>query len=160
MTIHLRRAQHADSAGIIQAHIQSIRNVCSKDYNPEQIQAWAGRKFRVDLWNQTIDRDYVWVLVDDCEVLGFGHFAKMSEDAGEVLGLYFVPEVIGKGMGKKLFQFMLEVARENHLKKINLHATITAKSFYQSLGFQQSGSDETVDMQGVAIPCFPMEFLL
>lgn len=160
MNFSIRRAEYKDAEGIIHAHVASIRNVCAKDYTPEQIEAWAGRKFRPELWCQTMDRDFVWVIEHQEKILGFGHLALMSEDTAEVMGLYFIPPAIGKGLGKALFSEMLKTCRDNNLKKITLHATVTAKSFYVTLGFYQSGSDDTVEMRGVAIPCFPMELII
>lgn len=160
MAFIIRRARHQDAEGIIHAHVSSIREICAKDYTPEQIEAWAGRKFRAELWCQTIDRDHVWVVESADKILGYGHLAIMSEELGEVMGLYFIAPAIGKGLGKKMFQEILTVSREHNLKKLNLHATITAKSFYEGLGFYQSAGDDTVEMRGVAIPCFPMEYVL
>lgn len=160
MDFSIRRAKHEDAEGIIEAHVASIRDICAKDYTPEQIEAWAGRKFRADLWCQTIDRDFVWVIEHQKKILGFGHLALMSEEIGEIMGLYFIPPAIGKGLGKTMFSEMLKISRDNNLKKLTLHATVTAKSFYETLGFFQSGSDDTVEMRGVAIPCFPMEFII
>ncbi len=158
MNFKIRRAQHSDSQGIIDVHVKSIREVCGKDYTPEQIEAWAGRRFKTELWHQAIDRDYIWVIEADKSILGFGHFAVMDENNGEVLGLYFIPPVIGNGCGRKMFAEFVKVAKEHNLTKINLHSTITAKSFYESLGFHQNGSDTTIEMRGIAIPCYPMEF--
>lgn len=160
MTFSIRRAKHEDAVGIIHAHVTSIRHLCAKDYTPEQIEAWAGRKFRADSWRQTIDRDFVWVIEGEEKILGFGHLALMDVETGEVMGLYFIPPAVGKGLGKKMFTEMLSVCHVNNLKKITLHATVTAKSFYESLGFYQSASDDTIEMRGVAIPCFPMEFII
>lgn len=157
MNFNIRRAIHADAPGIIHVHVNSIRHVCGKDYTAEQIEAWAGRNFKPSLWEQAIDRDFIWVIEENQQVLGFGHFAVMDNDNGEVLGLYFIPPAIGHGLGKRMFQEFLKVARSHHLKRITLHSTITAKTFYESLGFQQYESDTTVEMRGVAIPCHPME---
>lgn len=160
MSILIRRAQHGDAEGIIQSHVQSIRKLCSKDYTHEQIEAWAGRKFRAPLWHQAIDRDFVWVVEKDNSVMGFGHFAVMDEDNGELMGLYFRPEICGQGLAHKLFKEILKVATEHNLNRINLHATITARTFYENLGFVQSESDTTIEMQGVPIPCYPMQLSL
>lgn len=160
MNFYLRRALHRDSQGIIDVHVKSIRDICGKDYTREQIEAWAGRNFKPELWNQAIDRDFIWVIEADEKIVGFGHFAVMDEDNGEVLGLYFIPPAIGKGLGRKMFNEFIEVAKDHNLIRINLHSTITAKTFYESLGFHQNGSDTTVEMRGVAIPCYPMELNL
>lgn len=148
---------HSDAEGIINAHVQSIQEICSKDYTKAQIDAWAGRNFKPHLWHQIIDRDFVWVVEVDNEVKGFGHFAIMDKENGEVMGLYLAPECCGNGLAKKLVQEFIKTARAHNLKKISLHSTITAKSFYESSGFMQSGSDTTIEMRGVDIPCYPME---
>lgn len=160
MSFIIRRAIHSDAEGIIQVHVRSIREICGKDYTPAQIEAWAGRKFKPELWAQAIDRDYIWVVDDESKVIGFGHLAVMDENSCEVLGLYFVPPAIGHGLGKEMFREFKKIGVQNNLKTMRLHSTITAKSFYESLGFLQSGSDTTVDMRGVAIPCYPMELTL
>lgn len=153
----IRRAEHADAQSIINSHIRSIREVCSKNYPPEQIEAWAGRNFRADLWCQTIDRDFVWVVEMNAEVVGFGHLAIMDDVTAELMGLYFVPEACGLGAGKRLFTLIKDEAVSKGAKKIQLHATLTAKSFYDSFGFKQVEGKCSVEMRGVDIPCFPME---
>lgn len=157
MTFTIRRARHDDAAGIIEAHIRSIREICSQDYTPEQVNAWAGRKFREVLWQQAIDRDLVWVVEHEEKVRGFGHLALMSKEKGEVMGLYLTPEVKGLGAGKEMFRVIREEAIKNGLCELELHATLTAKTFYEHCGFHQYASDTTVEMQGVPIPCHPMK---
>ena len=152
----IRRAEPRDATAIIRAHVRSIREICSPDYTPEQIEAWAGRHFKEHLWHQTIDRDFVWVLELDSVVQGFAHLALMSEDIGEVMGLYLSPEAKGLGAGKQLLSIIKKEAVINGLNELQLHSTVTAKTFYELNGFKQSGSDTTVEMRGVAIPCYPM----
>ena len=156
MNFIIRQARHEDALGIISVHVNSIRNVCAKDYTSEQIEAWSGRRFKADLWKQAMDRDFIWVVEYEGKVTGFGHFAVMDEESGEVMGLYFVPPAIGKGLGKKMMEEIFQVASKFNLKKISLHSTLTAKSFYETMGFRQYESDTTVEMQGVDIPCHPM----
>lgn len=157
MSFQIRRATHEDAEAIIHVHVNSIRTLCANDYTVEQVEAWTGRNFKPELWKQAIDRDFIWVVQSGKDVLGFGHFAVMDEENGEVLGLYFIPPAIGQGLGKKMFAEFVRIANQHHLKRITLHSTITAKKFYEHLGLRQYDSDTTVDMRGVAIPCFPME---
>lgn len=157
MSFQIRRAIHADAEAIIHVHVDSIRHICAKDYTPEQIEAWSGRKFKAELWKQAMDRDFIWVVEHEKKIVGFGHFAVMDDDSGEVLGLYFIPPAIGHGLGKKMFAEFIKLANAYKLKRISLHSTITAKKFYEHLGFHQNGSDTTIEMRGVAIPCYPME---
>lgn len=160
MDFIIRRAIHSDAEGIIHAHVKSIREICAKNYTSEQIEAWAGRKFNPKLWIQAMDRDFIWVIEHDSQVVGFGHLAIMDAEYCEILGLYFIPPAVGQGLGKKMFQEFIAVAHNHQLKNMRLHSTVTARSFYESMGFRQSAGDTTVEMRGVAIPCYPMELSL
>ena len=40
MNFIIRQARDEDALGIISVHVNSIRNVCAKDYTSEQIEAW------------------------------------------------------------------------------------------------------------------------
>jgi putative acetyltransferase len=159
-TITIRRAKHEDAEQIISAHVRSIREVCGKDYTPAQINAWAGRNFKATLWCQAMDRDHVWVAENNLKVVGYAHLAIMSESVGEVMGLYLAPEAIGFGMGKKMFTLIHREALNHGVKKLQLHSTKTARSFYEALGFKQLGEMTSVEIGGAAIPCYEMELHL
>lgn len=154
----IRPAKHSDASQLIDAHRGSIRQVCAKDYTPEQIEAWAGRKFEEAQWISSIDTEHVWVIEYNDKVAGFGHLSSLQVDLVELRGLYFLPEVIGHGLGKKLMALIFRKAQELGARRMKLHATITALTFYESLGFKKvECSTTSVQMQGVTIPCHPME---
>lgn len=158
MKLEIRRARHEDATKLIQAHRRSIREVCSADYRPEQIEVWSGRDFKEDRWQQTMDRDVVWVISDaENNIYGFGHLQFLKDGAAEVAGLYFVPEVIGKGFGKQLMQKILEQCRSHNIHTLELSATVTAKPFYESAGFKQIGERVAIHLGGQAIECFHMQ---
>lgn len=157
MTLEIRRALHSDAAKMINAHRRSIREICFKDYNPEQIEAWAGRDFREEHWHKTMDRDLVWVISDsENNIHGFGHLKFRENTEAEIAGLYFAPEVVGKGLGKKMAAIIFEECQKNNVKTVFLCATKTAKAFYQSVGFQQVGEESTIDLGGHKLACYNM----
>lgn len=51
-------------------------------------------------------------------------------------------------------------ARAYGAESIGLESTLTARLFYQSLGFTETGPQTTVHMGGVGIRCFPMSMTL
>lgn len=159
-TFYIRRALHSDASAIIDSHIRSIREVCSKDYTPEQIAAWSGRDFKIERWCETIDKDYVWVVEVDSKVRGFGHFSLKEGKVGEIRGLYFAPECRGLGAGKKLFKLIEDEAKRNDIVELQLNGTITAKPFYESCGFKQVGDACGLELGGVQIPCFFMNYFI
>jgi N-acetylglutamate synthase-like GNAT family acetyltransferase len=127
----IRRAQHQDATLIIAAHRRSIRQLCSKDYNPEQIAVWSGRDFQEERWRSTMDKDHVWVIADQQDnIFGFGHLKFMENQTAEIAGLYFVPEVTGQGFGKKLAQIMFDECKKQNTGTIYLTGTKTATSIW------------------------------
>lgn len=155
----VRKANPDDAEGIIGAHISSIREVCSKDYTLEQIEAWAGRKFKAELWRQTIERDHVWVAESESKIMGFSQLAIMDQDHAEVMGLYLMPLALGHSLGKTMLREMLNVCRIQKISSVSLYATLTAADFYQKHGFLKQ-APTSIEMQGVAIPCIPMTMII
>lgn len=160
MDLIIRRARKEDASKIISAHRRSIREVCSRDYSPEQIAVWSGRDFQEARWHQTMDLDIVWVIADSVEnIFGFGHL-QIKGDCAELMGLYFVPEAIGRGFGKQMIGLMLKECESKAVQSVSLTGTKTAKKFYEAVGFQQVGSMKEVPIGGQPIEVFDMKMQL
>ncbi len=156
MSYGIRRAKPEDALEIIDSHVRSIREVCSSDYNAEQIQAWSGGDFSAEHWHKTILSDFVWVIEVGARVRGFGHMSILDANVAEVMGLYFAPEAKGLGGGKELMQIMSREAKARGIASLRLHSTLTAKPFYESFGFRQIEGNCEIKIGGVQIPCYPM----
>lgn len=156
MKSNIRRAESQDASSIIEVLERSIQEICSKDYEPFEIKAWSTRTLRPAQWEGIIARDFVWVVENDNKVMGFGHLALMDKDEAEILGLYFVPEILNLGLGKLMFGHFYEVCHAHEIKRITLLSTRTAKTFYERNGFMISAGETTLEMQGVPIACYPM----
>ena len=58
----------------------------------------------------------------------------------------------GRGLGKQLVRFSEEICREKQVKRIELHARISAVNFYLSLGYRTQGQE----FEEVGIPHMAM----
>ena len=154
--VTIRRARHADAAGIITAHVRSIREVCSRDYRPEEIAAWSGRNFKEHIWHEAMDRDIVWVLDADKSIQGFGHLRFKPERRADIAGLYFVPEAIGQGFGRRLMSLIYDALEDQGVERAIVQATVNAEGFYRAMGFQ-AVQRATHEVDGVPIDCIDME---
>ena len=162
MNFKIRRADHADAAGIIHAHRCSIREICSDDYTEEQIAIWSGRDFKEGIWHETIDKDTVEVIVDASEaVFGFCHHGYTSKEKkiNEIKGLYLRPQALGKGFGSKLVSNAVDHSTANGCTSIILYSTKTAQPFYEYQGFSLI-AERSIEMQGVKLPCLEMSMAL
>jgi ribosomal protein S18 acetylase RimI-like enzyme len=102
----IRRAVGDDCEGILRAHVASIRELCARDYTPEQIEAWAGPK-RADVYLKVMERHTLVVAEEDGEILGFGEVAVHPEGGlgpgeVEICGLYVHPAHGRCGVGRAI----------------------------------------------------------
>lgn len=155
----IRRARPEDAWGIHEAHMLSIRTICSKDHSPEEVAAWGGRPFNEARWLEAIRDHFVWVVEIENKIEGYAHLRTYEKDSlklAHIHGLYLTLAAIGKGFGYQLAQLMINEARTAKAKRIGLESTITAHEFYRRLGFKDEGSQITVEIAGTPIRCFPM----
>ena len=159
----IRRAKPEDAFGIHEAHMRSIREVCSKDHSLEEISGWGNRPYREDQRLNAIKNQFVWVVDNSGKIEGYGHLALNSENGrvrGHVMGLYLVPEAGGKGFGVAIAREMIAEAKRQNAYEINLESTLTAHSFYKKMGFADSGEQATIELGGSKIRYIPMKIVL
>lgn len=126
----LERAQNSDAKEIKTLHSISIEEICSSHYPPEIIAIWnKGRKLE-GLIN-LICSDNFFVERNNGVIDGFVHFNK-----DEIIGLFLRVECIGKGLGKKLFEFAVSEIDERPIKIL---ASLNAVEFYSHMGCVEKG---------------------
>ncbi len=153
----IRRAAIQDAKGIHHSHMQSIREVCKKDHSPEEINAWGYREYHPDHRQDCIKNHLMWVVEDKGLIEGYAHVMIKDQNAS-LLGLYFTPAVIGKGLGKAMFKLIIKELKEKKIKKMGLDSTLTAHSFYLSMGAKDTGPMNSIVINSVPIRIYPMEF--
>src|SRR5690349_6563092 len=148
--IRIRPAKHVDAPAICAMHIDSIRRSCAKDYTPEQIEAWAGRKVPADYTRGLDVGETIVVAEAQGHVVGFG-----SMRANCIRGMYIAPEFQRRGVGRQLLAELERLARLGGFENLRLESTFNALPFYSSQGFAQ-GERTSHRMRGVEIPCVRM----
>jgi GNAT superfamily N-acetyltransferase len=161
--VYIRRAFYADAEGIHKAHMKSIQQVCAKDHTPQEIQGWGHRPFQKEQRLRAIENDWVWAIEDQNEIEGYGYIAVFDKEGHReayVYGLYLTPKMLGRGVGKNLFETVLEVLKSQHVGFVRLDSTITAQEFYKKMGFVNTGPEKTVEIGGSPVRCYPMKLTL
>lgn len=151
----IRLANNKDKLGIHNAHMGSIQQVCSKDYNDEQIKVWGHREYNPEKRTQLIKDESIWVIEENNTILGYAEVGKL-EDYAYVYGLYFLPQAIGKGFAQEMLSLMEDKAKNWGLNSLKLHSTITSLGFYTKFGFKQINGVTSVKVSNVDIPCYEM----
>lgn len=152
----LRKVERLDIEKVMECHRRSIREICVKDYSHDQIQKWSNINYSMDIWKNTVERDCCYVYERDDKILGFCHAMLRENEVGEIVGMYFVPEIQGLGLGRKIFNLCIDYLKENNVKKVIIHGTKTAKAFYESMGFNCLGKKE-VNIRGAIIESYDFE---
>ena len=154
----IREAKPGDEAGIHESHMRSIREVCIKDHGEAEIQVWGNRPLG-SRWIEAIREGYVWVVEYKGQIQGHGYL-KLLEREAHIQGLYLTPEILGKGLGKRLAALMIEVARRAKAETVSLDSTLTAHGFYRRLGFRDTGPIESSPIGGSDVRSYPMRLQL
>lgn len=96
------------------------------------------------------------------DVLGLWRNAKFREERYAALNLAADKraEVLGKGLGRKLVELMLERARSEGVQTVTLDSTITAYRFYERLGFVDTGPLRKQEYGRCSVRGFPMKLNL
>jgi len=162
LNFQIRKARSGDEPGIHEAHMRSIREICSQDHTEAEISGWGNRPLG-NRWIDAIKTGHVWVVESNCHVYGHGYIRIFTEHdckQAHIHGLYLTLEAIKKGLGKKLAQLMLMTAKDEGVTLVTLQSTLTAHEFYKSLGFKDAGPMSTVEINGHPVRYYPMEIRL
>lgn len=153
----IRKALPGEEAELHEAHMRSIREVCSRDHTAEEISGWGHRPLG-NRWTAAIERDQILVAEIDGQVLGVGHLGVLpnNPEEGHIYALYLTPETTRMGVGAEMVNQLLDYARSKGVKVVRLYSTITAHKFYQRLGFVDEGEMQTMMIGGNPVRCYPM----
>lgn len=95
----------------------------------------------------------VYKMLIDEQLIGF--FGIVKEDYISTLEYFYIaPGFIGKGYGKKMWQFMREICMENHINQIEFVTSPEAGTFYKACGAVNTDIVESLVIKGRMIPKF------
>lgn len=155
MKISLRLFRPDDAGNLLALFRDSIRRVNCRDYNPVQIAAWSSDEIDSDLWAQRFAGRFVPVAEAHGVVAGF---AELEAD-GHIDRFYVSADHQRLGVGKQLFNALLAEAKRAGLASLHVEASITARPFFESLGFTLLAS-QVVNCRGAELTNYRMEKIL
>ena len=123
----------------------------------------------VDPWSQALYVDCIavgyecWSLVDGKEIIGFGGLSCAASEA-HILNLVITPARQHQGLGQKLLQHLLDIAKMNGAEEVFLEvrqSNIIAQQLYKKFnfveiglrkGYYETGGEEKEDALTFALP--------
>lgn len=151
----IRRADPDDAAGILAAHLDSIRSIGPSVYPPEVVEAWAAG-LTPEIYVNAMDAGEVFfVAIGDIDrqstVLGFA--THRVDDAQDGASVYVRGAAARQGIGTALLRMAEEHARASGATTISIQASLAGVSFYKANGFEEFGRGEAQLTSGHSMPC-------
>jgi len=108
-------------------------------YSDEQIKGWTSD---LTISKEDIQKSFVFNIEIDDKIVGFSVLEEKS-DVFEIEHMWVLPEHIGKGYGKILFEYAKALALKHKGKKLRVTSDPNAAGFYQKMGMKQIGEIES-----------------
>ena len=148
--IIIRPYHTGDIDTIIDIFQNAVRKTASKDYNRDQINAWA--TVDKERWLKRCSGKQVWIAEINNKAAGFTDL-----EANGHLDMMFVhPEFQNRGVAGSLLTTVEAGVRALHLRRIFTEASITAKPFFLNKGFSVI-IEQLVEIRGQRMKNFRME---
>ncbi|MEE4250445.1 MAG: GNAT family N-acetyltransferase [Alcanivoracaceae bacterium] len=154
LPFEIRPLQTNDGPALRQLFRQSIEQIASNHYDAEAVTAWAAGADNED-FVERLQHGLTLVATLHGEYAGFAQLYP----ADHIEMLYLSPDASGLGIASLLYQYLEDEARMAGSRTLTTASSLTAKRFFESMGFQVD-EEETVVRQNVAIKRLRMEKVL
>lgn len=145
----IRRYKSSDFKEIAELFYSTVHSVNIKDYSKEQVNVWATGKLDYEKWNKSLEEHYSIVAIEKEVIIGFGDI----DDTGYLDRLYVHKDYQNSGVGTLICN---ELESKSKTKNIFVHASITAKPFFEGRGYIIIKEQE-VERSGIKLKNFIMK---
>lgn len=174
----LRRFCPSDFPEILDLFQNTIRSINCRDYNADQIRVWSSRRSVLESQEERFSSLYTIVAeiqlqnglppgAEDCnpklpvlgcmlpeksrQIVGYGNI----DSNGYLDHLYVHKDFQGKGIASRILEQLESHARSAGCTEIEVHASITAKGFFEKYGYGVL-KKQTVELNGIGLENFVM----
>lgn len=133
--MRIREARLEDALAIARVHIDAWRETY-QGIIPDSYLAQLSYEKRTKQWEQTLADQRVYVVELEDEVVGFAQGGPNRRDAreGELYAIYVLRASQGQGLGKALFQRIIEDLAEYEAMQVSVLRDNPACQFYERFG--------------------------
>lgn len=150
-SITIRKGIREDLPEMLELFTSTIDEVCKKDYNYQQLEAWKSGAENEERWLNVISSQYVLIAENRNHIVGF-----CTLDKGNYIDLFFVhKDYQQKGIATLLYHEIEKKALKHHEKQITADVSKTARTFFEKMGFYMI-EEQTVYVKGNALTNYKM----
>jgi len=154
--VSVRKAEPEDAEAAAEVLRRSITELCALDHRGDAgtLAKWLANKTPRDFLSWLANEDDFCVVAEaNDQIMGVG----LLHRSGEVRLCYLAPGAQGRGSGKAIHAALEEKARAWGLKRLHLESTVSARPFYERVGYRSAGAAKP----GFGIShCHPYEKML
>jgi GNAT superfamily N-acetyltransferase len=135
----VRQAEPRDAEAAIDVLRRSITDLCTVDHrgDADTIEKWLANKTPQNFLSWLANSDNFCVVAEaNNRLLGVG----LLHRSGEVRLCYLAPGAQLQGIGKAIYLTLEEKAKAWGLRTLRLESTVSARTFYERLGYQPAGA--------------------
>lgn len=143
----VRRFQRGDEPDLFNVFYSAVHLAASRDYTPEQVEAWAPADLDQDLWAQKMLDIQPFVVEMDGKVVGYADV----QPSGYIDHFFVSGDHQGQGIGRLLMSTLLEEAITLGLAELTSDVSRTAQPFFGKFGFRIVEERAPV-VRGVVVP--------
>jgi GNAT superfamily N-acetyltransferase len=136
--IAVRRAKPGDAEEAADVLRRSITQLCALDHrgDADTLGKWLANKTPQNFLSWLASGDNFCVVAETSrKVIGVG----LLHRSGEIRLCYLAPGAQRKGTGKAIYLALEEQAKAWALSTLRLESTVSARPFYEALGFRPAG---------------------
>lgn len=131
-TMRLRIAQLSDLDEMQELYVDTIKSVCNKDYNDEQIAVWTSTVENTERWNNVLKNQLVLLAEKNNKIVGYG-----TLDNGNYIDFFYIhKDFQGQGIANNILSQIETQAKKIGNVNLTADVSITAKPFFEKKGFK------------------------
>lgn len=150
--MELRKYDLNDCTQLAQLFFHTVHTVNAKDYSKAQLDVWATGNIDLSRWNQSFIEHHTVVAEIGGNIVGFGDM----DNSGYLDRLYVHKDYQRQGIATALVNALEQKAIVCGLTCFTTHASITAKAFFERLGYYTVCENRLV-RSGIELTNFTME---
>lgn len=147
----VREYREDDLESVVALFGRSVRQIARRDYDDQQIAAWAPEQPDLEAWADRLGSGTVLVAEEGERMAGF---ARLDEE-GDIDLLYVDPAYERCRVAKRLINELTRIARGRGFRQLQADVSVTARLFFEAQEFELVES-QLVERRGVAFKNYRM----
>ncbi|WP_053156411.1 GNAT family N-acetyltransferase [Pseudomonas protegens] len=147
----IRKAHGADAQRVFDIRNQAINQQCAGHYPEADLQVWTAGELS-DYFIEVVENTGHVAVIDN-QVTASG---MLDLETGQVDAVFVDPAYMGRGIGRKMMEYLEERALEAELPHLILDSTLNAADFYRRCGFVGERIAQYQSPRGLTLACVPM----